>query len=48
MRGKREREGGEEKKNRKGGDRIVTPLRGALGVMEEKGARERCREGGSY
>lgn len=31
-----------------GGGRIVTPQRGALGVMEEKGARERCREGGSY
>lgn len=43
----RGREGGEEK-NRKGGDRIVMLRQGALGVMEEKGARERCREGGSY
>lgn len=47
----RERGGEREKKNKKngrGGGRIVTPRRGALGVMEEKGARERCREGGSY
>lgn len=46
---KREREGG-EKENKKGwvGGRIMMPRREALGVIEEKGVRERCREGGSY
>lgn len=45
---KREREGGEKKNRKGGGDGIVMPRRGALGVMEKKGAREQCREGGSY
>lgn len=39
---------GRRKIKKGGGGRIVMPRRGALGVMEEKGARERCREGGSY
>lgn len=41
----RERESG-EKKTRKGGGRDLDAP--TLGVTEEKGARERCREGGSY
>lgn len=42
----KEREG--RRKIKKGAGRIVMPRPGALGVVEEKGARERCREEGSY